>query len=274
LWSDVVKDQAKFKDRLANLKDRKPNLNSWLDLEKDTGDRRGIFKIEPFGESHFHVKVAYEREIKEDYSSIEKILEEEDCLPEKTTVPSPVPTASKASLFLDIKEGICYIYTDTMAPPIETIADIIISLGDDCGMPCKALKVFEWKEELVTTITDIAIKEGFQPYKVKADLENVKVFAEGDFSDNDDWEKMKNSIDLGKWSTVAYVKERAGRHFVFGMTKSRKKMISMPELGDLPKEELFNSILEMRRLIEKALGCDVRQYCFPENISPITRFFK
>jgi len=58
------------------------------------------------------------------------------------------------------------------------------------------------------------------------------------------------------------------------MARNRRKQLSMPYLGDLSNEEMFQEILEMRKLIEKALGCDVRQYCFPEKIQLITHFFK
>ena len=90
---------------------------------------------------------------------------------------------------------------------------------------------------------------------------------------DEDWEKIRNSIDLGRWKTIAFVKSREGKHFVFGMSKQRRKQLTMPYLGDLSNEELFEEILNMRHLIEKALGCDVRQYCFPEKIQPITHFF-
>ena len=33
---------------------------------------------------------------------------------------------------------------------------------------------FEWEDNLVTTITRIAVDEGFDPYKVRADLEDLK----------------------------------------------------------------------------------------------------
>jgi hypothetical protein len=47
----------------------------------------------------------------------------------------------------------------------------------------------------------------------------------------------------------------------------------MPYLEGLSNEEMFEEILEMRRLVEKALGCDIRQYCFPEKIVPLAKFF-
>jgi len=48
----------------------------------------------------------------------------------------------------------------------------------------------------------------------------------------------------------------------------------MPYLGDLSYDEMFQEILEMRKLIEKALGKNIRQECLPEKIKPITQFFE
>ena len=49
----------------------------------------------------------------------------------------------------------------------------------------------------------------------------------------------------------------------------------MPETeADLSTDELLERILEMRNLVEKALGCDVRKYCFPEPEASLTRFLR
>ncbi len=274
VWEDSVKDIKKAEMIVTDLMKRGTKSKSLLNINDDLGKRKGIYKIEQLKDSKFIANIVHEREIKKDYQSIEEILVEDDCLPEDYQVPIPVPTASKATLFFDLKEGLCYIYTDSIPPPIDTIASILIDFGSDCGLPNSELRHFEWKEELVTTITRIAIAEGFDPYKVRADLETVKVTAEGDFSSNEDWERIRNSIDMGKWKTIAFVKSREDRHFVFGMSRQRRKQLTMPYLGDLNNEELLVEILNMRHLIEKALGCDVRQYCFPEKITPITKFFQ
>jgi len=47
----------------------------------------------------------------------------------------------------------------------------------------------------------------------------------------------------------------------------------MPEIeANLSTDEILERMLEIRALIERALGCDVRQYCFPEPIKPLTEF--
>lgn len=272
VWADYVKDVKGIETKVTNLIEMGSKSKSWINIDGELGKRQGIYKLEPLKDSRFVAKIVYEREIKEEYQSVEGILSEDNCLPEEYKVPTPVPTASKATLFFDLKEGICYVYTDTMSPPLETIGSILSDFGSDCSLPSSELRHFAWKEELVTTITRIAVDEGFNPYKVRADLETVKVTAEGVFSDNEDWERIRNSIDLGRWKTVAFVKSREGKHFVFGMSKQRRKQLTMPYLSNLNNEELFEEILNMRHLIEKALGCDVRQYCFPEKITPITHF--
>jgi len=273
VWVDSVKDIPKVVEKVERLKTNQNEARSWLKIDNDPGTRNGIYKLESIEGPRFMAKIVCERDVKEDYQSVEEILSEEDCLPSDYRVPTPIPTASKATLFLDIEEGICYIYTDSIAPPLDQLANIIMDIGADCGFPCKDLRNFEWQENLVTTITRIAVDEGFDPYKVRADLEDLKVTAEGDFSDNDDWENIKNSIDLGKWDTIAFVKSKNGRPLVFGMSKKRKKQLSIPYLGDLSYDEMFQEILEMRTLIEKALGKNIRQECFPEKIKPITQFF-
>jgi len=274
VWTDAVKDIESVEKRIADFQESDGKSKSWLNIDDQIGTRKGIYKTEFLDGSRFMAKIVYEREIKDDYLSVEEILKKDDCLPDNKEIPTPVPTASTATLFFDLKEGICYVYNDTIAPPLETIASILFDFGLDCGLPCRDLRHFEWKEDLVTTITRIAVDEGFDPYRVRADLETVKVTAEGDFSDNEDWESIKNSIDIGKWNTIAFVKFKDGRPLIFGMSRNRKKQLSMPYIGDLSCEEMFAEIIEMRKLLEKALGCDIRQYCFPDKITPITHFFK
>lgn len=274
MWTDSVKDIESVKAKIVDLQERGNNSKSWLNIDGQIGTRKGIYKLEFLEGPRFMAKIIYERDIKDDYQSVEELLKKDDCLPDNKEIPTPTPTASMATLFFDIKEGICYVYTDAMTPPLDTIAIILFDFGSDCGLPCRDLRHFAWKEDLVTTITRIAVDEGFDPYKVRADLETVKVTAEGDFSNNEDWTRIRNSIDIGKWNTIAFVKSKDGRPMVFGMSKNRKKQLSMPYLGDLSSKEMFAEILEMRKIVEKALGCDIRQYCFPEKITPITQFFK
>lgn len=274
VWADSVKDKEGALEKMESWQKKTSDSKSWIKIDDVVGTRRGIYKVESIEEDKFMAKVAYEREVKEDYQSLEEILKEDNSLPEGREIPTPVPSASKATLFIDLAEGVCYTYTDTKAPPLEAISSIVLDFGRDTCFPVHDMRLFEWSEELVTKITKIAVDEGYSPYKVRADLETIKVTAEGDFSDNEDWTRIRDSIDIGKWNTIAFVKSKNGRPMVFGMSKSRKKQLSMPFLGDMSYKEMFEEILEMRRVVEKALGCDIRQYCFPEKITTISSFFQ
>lgn len=49
----------------------------------------------------------------------------------------------------------------------------------------------------------------------------------------------------------------------------------MPYVGaDLTMDNLLDRILEMCRILERSLGCDIRQYCFPERIAPLKKFLE
>jgi len=103
-----------------------------------------------------------------------------------------------------------------MAPEINTYFEILAKLEKDTSLLTKTAKIFEWEEELITTVTEEARREGFRPYRVRADLETVKVTAEGDLETNEDWKKIEGAIDLGAWKTVAYVRSGEQGMFIFG----------------------------------------------------------
>jgi len=49
----------------------------------------------------------------------------------------------------------------------------------------------------------------------------------------------------------------------------------MPYVGaDLTMDNLLDRILEICRILERSLGCDIRQYCFPERIAPLKKFLE
>lgn len=270
-WSDMARNVEHIQQRMLDLK---PPCSSWLDLNVEMGGRMGIYKVESLARpNHVLMRFVAEADISEEHPSVEKLLAEDNCLPEGFEIPTPVPRALKSLLFFDLSEGICYAHAPGMAPEMESIFELLDRLQKDTGLPTKTAKIFEWKEELITMVTEEARRGGFRPYKVRADLETVKVTAEGDLENNEDWKKIEGAIDLGTWKAIAYV--RSGEHgmFIFGLTKRRSKQISMPEIeADLSTDELLERILEMRTLIERALGCEVRQYCFPEPIKPLTQF--
>ena len=271
-WSSAVREPEVISRKILSLNQ---SSHSWLDLNAERGSRMGIYKVEKLEHrDHILLRFISEAKINEEHPSVEKLLAEDDCLPEGVEIPTPVPRASKALLFLDLREGICYVYSPRTAPDLESIFKLLELLEKDTGLPTRTAKIFEWREEIVTNVTEVARSEGFLPYKVRADLETVKVIAEGDLENNEDWKRIEGAIDLGKWRTIAYVRRGEKGMFIFGLTRRRSKQISMPYLEeDLSMDELLERIIEMRRLVEKALGCDVRQYCFPERVTPLTKFF-
>jgi hypothetical protein len=93
------------------------------------------------------------------------------------------------------------------------------------------------------------------------------VTAEGDLNKNEVWKRIEGAVELDRWQTIAYVRSSKTDVFIFGLTKRRSKNITMPQIEEnLSKEKLLERILQMRKIIEKALGCDIRQYCFPERL--------
>ena len=268
-WSDKLSGIGDIKQKFLSLDQ---SSKSWVDLKGEIGTRMGVYKVEDLDkENCILVRIINERNVREDYSSVEEILSQEDCLPDGYEIPRAVPTASNAFLFFDLNEGVCYVYTDTTPPPQDVLAELLSLIGEDTVLSLNNFKIFEWEEQLITTVTDVALKEGFQSYKVLADLDTVKVSAVGDLIHNEKWDKVRDSLDSGEWKTIAYVKSRREGMFVFGMTKTRNKVITMPQTDtSFPIEELFERIKEMRRIVEKALGVDIRQYCFPD--ATLSRF--
>lgn len=272
-WSDVVKSMGSSQKKLSALNS---SSRSWLNLGSERGERSGVYKVDEMaGYDRVLLRFVAEADVNEEHPSVEKLLAEDDCLPEGIEIPAPVPRAMKALLFFDLVEGVCYAYAPGMAPEADSIFGILERLQQDTGLPLKTARIFEWKEELVTSVTEVARKEGFNPYKVQADLETVKVSAEGDLQSNEDWKKIEGAIDLGRWRTIAYVRPSDGGMFVFGLTRRRSKQISLPQIEEgLNKDELLERIVQIRSLLESALGCDVRQYCFPEPVTPLTQFLE
>ena len=270
-WSDTVRDPNAIEKKILALNS---SSSSWLNLNAERGRRRGIYKVEKLKKpNHVLVRFIAESEIKEDYKSLEQLLKEDGCLPENVKIPIPIPSASKALLFFDLNQGICYAYIPGRPPKIESIFETLYLLERDTGISCRSAKLFEWTEEHATKIAEIARKEGFIPYKTRANLETVTVTAEGDLEHNEEWKKIQGAIDIGNWKTLAYIKSTESGLIVFGLTKRRTKIISMPKTDpNLPLEELLQRILETRQLIEKALGCDIRQHCFPEPIKTLPSF--
>jgi len=272
-WSYVARDLHTLEQKILALN---PSSNIWLKLDAEKGKRRGIYKVEKLeGTNHIVLRFVAESEVKEDYKSLEQLLKEEGYLSMDVKTPTPVPLASKALLFLDLKQGVCYVFVPGRPPKIEFILEALCLLGRDTGIPSRNARLFEWKELHAVKIAEIARKEGFTPYKTRADLETVTITAVGDLEYNEKWKKVQRSLDLGEWKTLAYIKSTDKELIVFGLTKNRNKVISMPIMDrNISLKELLRMILKTRELIEKALNCDIRQYCFPEPIKPLSSFMR
>ena len=272
-WSSEVKCVEDARSVLLSLSE---SSRSWLDLGAERGERMGIYKVEELkSRDHVLLRFISEAEVNLDHPSVERLLAEDNCLPDGVEIPTPIPSASKALLFMDLKEGVCYVYSLGRGPNLESISGLLELLERDTGLPTRTARIFQWREEIAARVTEVARSEGFSPYKVWADLETVRITAEGDLENNEDWKRIEGAIDLGVWRAVAYVRSSKDGVFVFGLTRRRNKQISMPYVGaDLTMDNLLDRILEMRRILERALGCDIRQYCFPERIAPLKRFLE
>ena len=86
-------------------------------------------------------------------------------------------------------------------------------------------------------------------------------------NNNEQWKKIEGAVELERWKTIAYVKSSDAGMFIFGLTRLRSRIIKMPYMEeDISMEDLLTRILQMRQIVEKSLGCDIRTYCFPEQI--------
>ena len=69
-----------------------------------------------------------------------------------------------------------------------------------------AARSFYYDKGTVERITAVTSSLGYKPYLSKADLDTVKITAEGDLDLNDDWKIFEESIkDNKKWLTIAYI---------------------------------------------------------------------
>jgi hypothetical protein len=264
IWSEITKHASPVTKMLSLSQQSK----SWLNLNSNSGNRQGFYKIEKLGEEQYVTAMfVSESPVNEEYQSLEKLLKDDGCLPNGTEIPTPVPHATKALLFFDFSEGICYMYSPGKEPSLDSVIQGLSDLQNDIEVHLEDVRVFEWEEKLVTRVTEFARSEGFTPYKVKANLETVSVTAEGDLDNNELWKRIEGAVELDRWQTIAYVKSTKSEMFIFGLTRLRSKNITMPQIEEeISAGKLLERILEMRNIIEKSLGCDIRQYCFPERL--------
>ncbi|MBI4258116.1 MAG: hypothetical protein HY619_04100 [Thaumarchaeota archaeon] len=251
----------------------KPSSASWVNLKEQRGKRVGIYNVGSLTRKGFaYALMVDESEVNPEHKSLERILQEDGCLTDTVEVQQPVPRASKAVLVFDFADGLCYVYTPGTPTPEESVVDVVRKVGRDIGIPCRGPKVFEWSEDFAVEMTDVARSRGFSPYRVRADLETVKVTAEGDLMNNPDWKKLEGALESDKWSALAYVRSKEEGMFVFGLTKKRRRTISLPLGENFEPEQVLHTAIEMREMLERTLGQDIRQCLFPEPITTLTNF--
>lgn len=268
-WASSVKPDE-IRKKILSIKS---DASCWVDLNEQTGKRAGIYKVGSLTKKGYaYALMVDESEVNEEHKSLEKILQEDGCLAENVEVPQPVPRASKAVLIFDFNGGLCYVYTPGTPTPEESVLETMNKVGHDIVIPCRGAKVFEWNEKFAADMTDVARSRGFSPYRVRADLDTVKVTAEGDLMNNPDWKKLEESLESEKWNALAYVQSREEGMFVFGLTKKRRRTISLPVGEEADPERLLKTAIEIREMLERGLGQNIRQYLFPEPITTLTTF--
>lgn len=247
---------------------------SWLDMTQKIGTRSGIYKVQRLSREGFVLALfADESEVKDDFKSLERILKEDDCLPSDIDPPTQVPRATKTQLYFDLMRGICYAYSPGIASPLESIVQCLKLMESDLPMHSGGATVFSHDAGLLEKITDLAKQAGYVPYQTMADLDSVEVTAVGDLMSNNEWKKVQDSIDSGKWKTIRYTKSSAQTMDIFGLTRTRRNEIALPMDKDISPEDSLERILALSLLIEKALGTDIRQNCFPHASTTLSKYF-
>src|SRR5215212_2849871 len=103
-WSDVI-----CQDALEKMSSLKEGSSCWLNLNESHDRRSGIYKVSKLKrENYIAAHFVVDNEISDDYKCLEKILQEDGCLPDGRNVPIALPKATKIILILDLKKGLCY----------------------------------------------------------------------------------------------------------------------------------------------------------------------
>jgi hypothetical protein len=276
-WSDVICQDAI--EKMYSLKEGSSSP-CWLSLnenENPDGKKRrsGIYKISKLKRENYIVAhFVADNEISEDYKCLEKILQEDGCLPDGIDVPIAVPKATKIILFFDLKKGLCYSFYPGALLNFEIIQQCLSDLEKETGIPFKAARLFYYNKDLLEKITIVAKSLGYKPYLSKGDFDTVKITAEGDLDSNYDWKAYEESLnDTEKWTIIGY--RRPTNHFndllrLYNRKKSSD--IALPETEELGYDDLLERILNIQSIFENAVGKEICDYCFPEPITTLSQF--
>jgi hypothetical protein len=269
-WSDVI-----CQDALEKMCSLKAGSSCWLDLKESPGTRSGIYKISKLKRENFIVAhFIVDNQISDDYKCLEKILQEDGCLPEGIGLPIAVPKATKIILFFDLKKGLCYSFYPGALLNFEIVQQCLSDLQKDTGIPLKAARLFYYNKDILEKITIVAKSLGYKPYLSKGDFDTVKITAEGDLDSNHDWKAYEESInDNEKWTTIGY--RRPTNHFddLFRLYNRKKSSdIALPETEEVGYDDLLERILNIQSIFENAVSKEICNCCFPEPITTLLQF--
>ena len=275
-WSDVISQDAI--EKMYALEERSSTSSCWLSLnENSDGKKRrsGIYKISKLKRENYVVAhFVADNEISEDYKCLEKILEEDGCLPHGIEVPIAVPKATKIILIFNLKKGLCYSFYPGALLNFEIIQQCLSDLEKETGIPLRAARLFYYNRDILEKITIVAKSLGYKPYLSKGDFDTVRITAEGDLDSNYDWKAYEESLnDNEKWTTIGY--RRSTNHFddLFRLYSRKKSSdIALPGTEELSYDDLLERILNIQSIFENAVGKEICDYCFPEPITTLSQF--
>jgi hypothetical protein len=274
-WSDVVSQDAI--EKMCSLKEG--SSSCWLNLnENPDGKKRrrsGIYKISKLKRENYIVAhFIVDNEISEDYKCLEKILQEDGCLPDGIDVPTAVPKATKIILIFNLKKGLCYSLYPGALLNFEIIQQCLSDLEKETRIPLKAARLFYYNKDILEKITIVAKSLGYKPYLSKGDFETVKITAEGDLDSNYDWKAYEESLnDNEKWTIIGYRRPTKDFDDLFRLYNRKKSSdITLPETEELGYDDLVDRILNIQLIFENAVGKEICDYCFPEPITTLSQF--
>ena len=269
-WSDVI-----YQDAIAKMCSLKEGSSCWINLKESPGGRSGIYKISKLKRENYIVAhFIVDNQINDDYKCLEKILHEDGCLPEGIHVPIAVPRATKIILIFDLKKGLCYSFYPGALLNFEIIQVCFSNIEKESGIPLKAARPFYYNKDILEKIRIVAESLGYKPYLSKADLDTVKITAEGDLDSNYDWKVYEESLnDNEKWNIVGYIRPTKDSNHLFRLYNRKKSSdIALPDTEELGYDDVLGRILNIQSIFEKAIGKEICEWCFPESITTLSQF--
>ena len=92
---------------------------------------------------------------------------------------------------------------------------------------------------------------------------------------NDDWKRLEESMDDSKCMTIGYKRTRDNSYDIFLLSNRKKSSeITLPDMAQLIDDELLDKILNIIAILERALGKEICDTCFPEPIRTLSQFSK